>query len=166
MDKEALIKLIGLGIITGWEDFLEEMKKELWIDDETKCEETEEQINARFLSGKQDEIDNLKRELERQKWKAEKYSNAFCEEMEKRKESEAYQRKAEKIAEHQEDLITKALELLEYVCMSDTKKIEVLTNVIKQDRWYIKERNDDTVNFRFGKFKNIKWPQWVTWASN
>lgn len=92
------------------------------IDEEEKREykeeiekESEEKINARFLRGKQDEIDNLKKEAERQKWKAEKYSNAFCEEIEKRKEAEAYQRKAERIAEHQEDLITKALELLEYV---------------------------------------------------
>ena len=54
------------------------------------------------------------------------------------------------------DLISKALDLLEYVGMSDTKKIEVLTNVIKQDRGYIKERNEDTVNFRFGKFRNKK----------
>lgn len=163
MDKEALIKLIWLGIITWWEEFIEDMKRHLEIEDE---EESQEKIDARFLRGKQDEIDNLKKEAERQKWKAEKYSNAFCEEIEKRKEAEARQREAERIADHQEDLITRTLELLEYVCMSDTKKIEVLTNVIKQDRWYIKERNDDTVNFRFGKFKNIKWPEWVTWASN
>ncbi len=165
-EKEIAIKLLWLGIMAWGAEFIEELKKDLWIDDETKCEETEEQINARFLRGKQDEIDNLKKEAERQKWKAEKYSNAFCEEIEKRKEAEEYQRKAERIAEHQEDLITKALELLEYVWMSDTKKIEVLTNVIKQDRWYIKERNDDTVNFRFGNFRNKRWPQWATWASN
>jgi len=77
MDKEALIKLIWLGIITGWEEFIEEMKKELWIDDETKCEETEEQINARFLRGKQDEIDNLRKQLEKEESKSKYYSDLY-----------------------------------------------------------------------------------------
>lgn len=75
MDKEALIKLIWLGIITGWEEFIEDMKKELWIDDESKCEETEEQINVRFLRGKQDEIDNLRKQLEREERKSKYYSD-------------------------------------------------------------------------------------------
>lgn len=162
---EMVAKFFEAIIFWDWDAMAEAKKLAKEYEQEQK-EETESEINARFLRGKQDEIDNLKKEAERQKWKAEKYSNAFCEEMEKRKEAEAYQRKAERIAEHQEDLITKALELLEYVWMSDTKKIELLTNVIKQDRWYIKERNDDTVNFRFGNFRNKRWPEWQTWISN
>ena len=61
-DKEALIKLIWLGIITGWEEFIEDMKKHLWIENE---EEPQEKIDARFLRGKQEEIDNLRNEIKR-----------------------------------------------------------------------------------------------------
>ena len=74
MDKEALIKLIGLGIITGWEEFIEDMKKQLEIEDE---EEPQEKIDARFLRGKQDEIDNLRKQLEKEESKSKYYSDLY-----------------------------------------------------------------------------------------
>ena len=72
MDKEALIKLIWLGIITGWEEFIEDMKKHLEIEDE---KEPQEKIDARFLRGKQEEIDNLRKQLEREERKSKYYSD-------------------------------------------------------------------------------------------
>lgn len=72
MDKEALIKLIWLGIITGWEEFIEDMKKHLEIEDEPQ-----EKIDARFLRGKQEEIDNLRKQLEREERKSKYYSDLY-----------------------------------------------------------------------------------------
>lgn len=162
MDKEALIKLIWLGIITGWEDFIEDMKKELWIDDESKekCyEETEEQINARFLRGKQDEIDNLRKEIERLEYKEKRYTDKLLESFDKIKELETD-------LEHRDSILSKAYDLIAYPGLSDTKKIDILRKVINIEVGASYEPDEDVTNFHKRIYKCKKWPQWATWISN
>ena len=50
------------------------MKKQLEINDE---EEPQEKIDARFLRGKQDEIDNLRKQLEKEERKSKYYSDLY-----------------------------------------------------------------------------------------
>lgn len=159
MEKEALIKLIWLGIITGWEEFIEDMKKELWIDDESKCEETEEQINARFLRGKQEEIDNLRKEVERLEYKEKRYTDKLLESFDKIKELETD-------LEHRDSILSKAYDLIAYPGLSDTKKIDILRKVINIEVGASYEPDEDVTNFHKRIYKCKKWPQWVTWASN
>lgn len=166
MEKEALIKLIWLGIITGWEEFIEDMKKELWIDDESKCEETEEQINARFLRWKQDEIDNLRNEIKRLESKVEIYSNALKDEIDKRIAVEKELSETEVTISHRDSILSKAYDLIAYPGLSDTKKIDILRKVINIEVGASYEPDEDVTNFHKRIYKCKKWPQWVTWASN
>lgn len=158
-EKEIAIKLLWLGIMAWGAEFIEDLKKDLWIDDEIKCEETEEQIDARFLRGKQDEIDNLRKEVERLEYKAKRYSDKLLESFDKIKELETD-------LGHRDSILTKAYDLIAYPGLSDTKKIDILRKVINIEVGASYEPDEDVTNFHKRIYKCKKWPQWATWISN
>ena len=120
-------------------------------------EETTQEIDARFLRWKQDEIDSLRKEAERQKWKADKYSNLYAEQVEKYEELEKDLKTAQDWWESRDRIISKIYSLIEYRWLSDVKKIEIIRKVIKADNWEI-EPDQDVKDFHSMKYRN-KWLQ-------
>ena len=126
---------------------------------ENNKEETEQEIDARFLRGKQDEIDNLRKEVERLEYKEKRYTDKLLESFDKIKELETD-------LEHRDSILSKAYDLIAYPWLSDTKKIDILRKVINIEVGASYEPDEDVTNFHKRIYKCKKWPQWVTWASN
>ena len=133
---------------------------------EKNKEETTQEIDARFLRGKQDEIDNLRNEIKRLESKVEIYSNALQDEIDKRIAVEKELSETEVTISHRDSILSKAYDLIAYPGLSDTKKIDILRKVINIEVGASYEPDEDVKNFHKRIYKCKKWPKWVNWASN
>lgn len=145
-EKEIAIKLLWLGLMAWGEDFIEDMKKELWIDNDDTEPEKEEEIDARFLRGQQKEIDELRKLLHKKEKEL--------------RETEKMLWEAQRTLESRDETFSKMYDFLRYP-LSDTKKIDVIKKVVDAVTWA--DRTDKDVE-KFYKWEFKYWERWI-WAT-